>query len=143
MSRPIRTRFAPSPTGYLHVGGARTALFNWLFARKHGGKFILRVEDTDEARNTSEARAAILEGMRWLGLDWDEGPEAGGDCGPYFQSQRLAIYESWFENFWPPTGSTRTRGRGGSVSSASHRLSPISSVEKLPSTTGKNRTTPT
>ena len=97
MSRPIRSRFAPSPTGYLHVGGARTALFNWLFARKHGGKFILRVEDTDEARNTSEARAAILEGMRWLGLDWDEGPEAGGDCGPYFQSQRLAIYESWFE----------------------------------------------
>ena len=72
MSRPIRTRFAPSPTGYLHVGGARTALFNWLFARKHGGSFILRVEDTDEARNTEEAREAIFNGMQWLGLDWDE-----------------------------------------------------------------------
>ena len=97
MSRPIRTRFAPSPTGSLHVGGARTALFNWLFARKHGGKFILRVEDTDEARNTEEARAAVFEGLRWLGLDWDEGHEAGGACGPYFQSQRAGIYESWFE----------------------------------------------
>jgi len=97
MSRPIRTRFAPSPTGYLHVGGARTALFNWLFARKHGGTFVLRVEDTDQARNTEEARMAIFEGMRWLGLDWDEGHEADGDCGPYFQSQRFEIYERWFE----------------------------------------------
>ena len=69
MSAPVRTRFAPSPTGYLHLGGARTALFNWLFAKKHGGSFILRVEDTDEARNTEEARAAIFEGMEWLGLD--------------------------------------------------------------------------
>ena len=73
MSGPVRTRFAPSPTGYLHVGGARTALFNWLFAPKHGGSFILRVEDTDEARNTEEARQAIFNGMQWLGLDWDEG----------------------------------------------------------------------
>lgn len=97
MARPIRTRFAPSPTGYLHVGGARTALFNWLFARKHGGTFILRVEDTDEARNTEEARQAIFEGMRWLGLDWDEGHEADGQHGPYFQSQRFEIYERWFE----------------------------------------------
>ena len=97
MSGPVRTRFAPSPTGYLHVGGARTALFNWLFARKHGGSFILRVEDTDEARNTEEARQAIFNGMRWLGLDWDEGHEAGGSCGPYFQSQRMGIYENWFE----------------------------------------------
>ena len=97
MSGPVRTRFAPSPTGYLHVGGARTALFNWLFARKHGGRFILRVEDTDEARNTEEARQAIFEGMRWLGLDWDEGPAAGGDCGPYFQSQRQDIYQAWFD----------------------------------------------
>ncbi|MDP6208443.1 MAG: glutamate--tRNA ligase family protein, partial [Roseibacillus sp.] len=97
MSRPVRTRFAPSPTGYLHVGGARTALFNWLFARQHGGAFILRVEDTDEARNTTEAREAIFEGMRWLGLDWDEGHDAGGACGPYFQSQRSEIYEKWFE----------------------------------------------
>lgn len=96
MSLPVRTRFAPSPTGYLHMGGARTALFNWLFARKHGGQFILRVEDTDEARNTDEARAAIFSGLRWLGLDWDEGHEAGGECGPYFQSQRQEIYAKWF-----------------------------------------------
>ncbi|MCF7674577.1 MAG: glutamate--tRNA ligase [Akkermansiaceae bacterium] len=92
----VRTRFAPSPTGYLHVGGARTALFNWLFARAHGGVFILRVEDTDEARNTEEARQAIFDGMGWLGLDWDEGPGAGGDCGPYFQSERKSIYDTWF-----------------------------------------------
>jgi glutamyl-tRNA synthetase len=91
----VRVRFAPSPTGYLHVGGARTALFNWLFARHHGGTFVLRIEDTDEARNTDAARTAILDGMRWLGLDWDEGPEAGGDCGPYFQSQRKAIYDAY------------------------------------------------
>ena len=93
----VRTRFAPSPTGYLHVGGARTALFNWLFARKHGGVFVLRVEDTDEARNTDEARQAIFDGMNWLGLDWDEGPEKGGSFGPYYQSQRTAIYDTWFE----------------------------------------------
>ena len=97
MPTPVRTRFAPSPTGYLHVGGARTALFNWLFARRHGGHFILRVEDTDEARNTEEAREAIFDGMRWLVMDWDEGPGVGGDCGPYFQSQRQDIYLSWFE----------------------------------------------
>ncbi len=97
---PVRTRFAPSPTGYLHVGGARTALFNWLFARKHGGSFVLRVEDTDEARNTEEARQAIFDGMSWLGLDWDEGPQADGsttgEYGPYFQSQRNDIYDKWF-----------------------------------------------
>lgn len=93
----IRVRFAPSPTGDLHVGGARTALFNWLMARKNQGTFILRVEDTDGARNTSEAAAGIIKGMRWLGLDWDEGPEAGGDCGPYFQSQRKDIYDAYFK----------------------------------------------
>ena len=93
----VRTRFAPSPTGYLHVGGARTALFNWLFARKHGGVFVLRVEDTDEARNTEEARQAIFDGMNWLGLDWDEGPEKGGEFGPYYQSERREIYDTWFE----------------------------------------------
>jgi glutamyl-tRNA synthetase len=92
----VRTRFAPSPTGYLHVGGARTALFNWLFARKHGGIFVLRVEDTDEARNTEEARQAIFDGMNWLGLDWDEGPEKGGNYGPYYQSERKEIYDQWF-----------------------------------------------
>ncbi len=93
----VRTRFAPSPTGYLHVGGARTALFNWLFARKHGGTFVLRVEDTDEARNTEAARQAIFDGMDWLGLDWDEGPQRGGDCGPYYQSERRDIYDTWFQ----------------------------------------------
>ena len=93
----VRTRFAPSPTGYLHVGGARTALFSYLYARKHGGAFVLRVEDTDEARNTQAARDAIFSGMSWLGLDWDEGEGKGGDYGPYNQSERLAIYDKWFE----------------------------------------------
>jgi glutamyl-tRNA synthetase len=97
MNPDIRVRFAPSPTGYLHVGGARTALFNWLFARHHGGKLILRVEDTDKARNTEEAAAAIYEGLRWLELDWDEGPHAGGDSGPYFQSERTDIYERYLK----------------------------------------------
>ena len=89
----VRARFAPSPTGYLHVGGARTALFNWLFTRKNGGKFILRIEDTDEKRNTAEAMQAIYEGLNWLDLDWDEGPDKGGDFGPYLQSQRKGVYE--------------------------------------------------
>ena len=96
----IRVRFAPSPTGYLHIGGARTALFNWLYARHNGGKFVLRVEDTDDARNSREAVDIILDGLRWMGLDWDEGPVSGdamresrGDLGPYFQSQRGEIYK--------------------------------------------------
>jgi len=84
----VRTRFAPSPTGYLHIGGVRTALFNWLFARQHGGQFILRIDDTDKQRNVSESLQPILDGFRWLGIDWDEGPEVGGPCAPYFQSQR-------------------------------------------------------
>jgi glutamyl-tRNA synthetase len=83
-----RVRFAPSPTGYLHVGGARTALFNWLYARRHGGTFILRIEDTDAERSSAEMVTGILDGMTWLGLDWDEGPGVGGPHGPYFQSQR-------------------------------------------------------
>ena len=85
-----RVRFAPSPTGYLHVGGARTALFNWLFARRHGGTFILRIEDTDAERSSDEMVAGILESMQWLGLRWDEGPIVGGPHAPYFQSQRFA-----------------------------------------------------
>jgi glutamyl-tRNA synthetase len=89
-----RVRFAPSPTGYLHIGGARTALFNWLFARRHGGAFVLRIEDTDRDRSTSAAVEAILEGMRWLGLDWDEGPGVGGPHGPYFQTERLDVYRA-------------------------------------------------
>lgn len=92
-SKGVRVRFAPSPTGFLHVGGARTALFNWLFARHHGGTFVLRIEDTDQARNSSEAVSVITDGLRWLGLDWDEGPEVGGEYGPYFQSERSHIYE--------------------------------------------------
>ncbi|MEM6691880.1 MAG: glutamate--tRNA ligase [Planctomycetota bacterium] len=84
----MRTRFAPSPTGYLHIGGVRTALFNWLLARKSGGQFILRIDDTDQQRNVQEALQPILDGFRWLGLDWDEGPEVGGSHEPYFQSQR-------------------------------------------------------
>ena len=97
MSAPVRVRFAPSPTGYLHVGGARTALFNWLYARHHGGKFILRIEDTDRARHNEDAVQVIYDGLRWLGLDWDEGPQAGGECGPYFQSEREAIYQRYFD----------------------------------------------
>lgn len=93
----VRTRFAPSPTGYLHVGGARTALFNYLFARKHQGAFILRVEDTDAARNTAEARDAIFSGLQWLGLSWDEGEGIGGPHGPYNQSERNDRYHHWFE----------------------------------------------
>jgi len=84
----VRTRFAPSPTGYLHIGGVRTALFNWLFARQRGGQFILRIDDTDVARNVDEALAPILDGLRWLGIDWDEGPGVGGPHAPYFQSRR-------------------------------------------------------
>ena len=97
MSSDVRVRFAPSPTGYLHIGGARTALFNWLYAKHTGGTFVLRVEDTDRARNTAEAAQAIYDGLRWLGLDWDEGPQAGGDFGPYFQSEREAIYQSYLD----------------------------------------------
>ncbi len=92
-----RVRFAPSPTGFLHVGGARTALFNWLYARSQGGTFVLRIEDTDQERSTEESYAAILRGMEWLGLDWDEGPNAGGDLGPYLQSERLDIYREQLE----------------------------------------------
>lgn len=97
MTTAVRTRFAPSPTGYLHIGGARTALFNWLFARHFGGVFVLRIEDTDHERNTQAATDAILDGMRWLGLDWDEGPEVGGEYGPYYQSQRDDIYDEYFQ----------------------------------------------
>ncbi len=91
----VRVRFAPSPTGYLHIGGARTALFNWLFARHYGGTFVLRIEDTDKMRSTPEAVNAILDGMKWLGLDWDEGPGKGGKYGPYYQMQRLDIYKKY------------------------------------------------
>ncbi len=91
----VRVRFAPSPTGYLHVGGARTALYNYLHARAHGGTFVLRIEDTDAARSSEESVDAILKAMRWLGLAWDEGPGAGGAHGPYLQTERRAIYDRW------------------------------------------------
>jgi nondiscriminating glutamyl-tRNA synthetase len=91
---PVRVRFAPSPTGHLHVGGARTALFNWLFARHHGGRFIVRVEDTDQARSTLESEAMVLSDLQWLGLQWDEGPDVGGPDGPYRQSERRDSYRS-------------------------------------------------
>ncbi|MHB1843653.1 MAG: glutamate--tRNA ligase [Deltaproteobacteria bacterium] len=92
-----RLRFAPSPTGYLHIGGARTALFNWLYARRFKGRFILRMEDTDRERSTPESVRAILDGLRWLGIDWDEGPEVGGPHGPYFQSERVPLYRETVE----------------------------------------------
>jgi glutamyl-tRNA synthetase len=95
MTKTVRVRFAPSPTGYLHVGGARTALFNWLFARQHNGAFILRIEDTDRKRYEPEAVGNILESLHWLGLEWDEGPEVGGDYGPYYQSRRLDLYQKY------------------------------------------------
>jgi glutamyl-tRNA synthetase len=93
MKKPVRVRFAPSPTGYPHVGNIRTALFNWLFARHYGGKFIVRIEDTDIARKVEGAEKGILDSLRWLELYWDEGPDVGGDYGPYYQSQRLELYK--------------------------------------------------
>jgi glutamyl-tRNA synthetase len=96
MTKP-RLRFAPSPTGYLHIGGVRTALFNWLWARKTGGTFVLRIEDTDQERSTDESREIILDGLRWLGLTWDEGPGVNGAYGPYMQTERLALYKEYAE----------------------------------------------
>ena len=95
MSSSVRVRFAPSPTGFLHVGGARTALFNWLFARHNEGTFLLRIEDTDKSRERHQAVQVIYDGLRWLGLDWNEGAGIGGDYGPYFQSERNALYEKY------------------------------------------------
>ncbi len=96
-AQPVRVRFAPSPTGKLHIGGARTAIYNWAFARSQGGTFILRIEDTDPERSTEENTQVILRAMKWLGLDWDEGPEVGGTAGPYFQTQRMETYADALE----------------------------------------------
>ncbi len=93
----VRVRFAPSPTGFFHIGSARTALFNWLYAKHTGGTFILRIEDTDQERNREEYLNILKDGMRWLGLDWDEGPDVGGNYGPYFQSERADIYKQYLE----------------------------------------------
>jgi glutamyl/glutaminyl-tRNA synthetase len=97
MPEKVVTRFAPSPTGYLHVGGARTALFNWLWARRTGGTFILRIEDTDQKRNTPTAARQVMDDLKWLGIQWDEGPEVGGPNGPYLQSQRKEIYDKYIK----------------------------------------------
>ncbi len=95
MSEKVVTRFAPSPTGYLHVGGGRTALFNWLWARRTGGTFLLRIEDTDQKRNTPTAAQQVMTDLRWLGIDWDEGPDVGGPNGPYLQSERRDLYDKY------------------------------------------------
>ena len=97
MSGKTRVRFAPSPTGFFHIGSARTALFNWLYARHTGGTFVLRIEDTDKERNSQAFLDIIMDSMKWLGLDWDEGPQVGGEYGPYFQSQRDDIYLQYLE----------------------------------------------
>lgn len=91
----VRVRFAPSPTGYLHIGGARTALFSWMFAQKHGGQFVLRIEDTDTKRSVEGAIENIMDSLRWLGLEWDEGPDKGGPFGPYIQTERMELYQQW------------------------------------------------
>jgi glutamyl-tRNA synthetase len=95
----VRVRFAPSPTGDLHVGNIRTALFDWAYARHTGGKLIFRIEDTDTERVTDQYIQAAIDTLKWLGLNWDEGPEVGGEYGPYLQSQRLEIYATWADKF--------------------------------------------
>jgi glutamyl/glutaminyl-tRNA synthetase len=121
MNSPVRVRFAPSPTGFLHVGGARTALFNWLFARHHDGTFLLRIEDTDKSRERQEAVQVIYDGLHWLGLEWDEGAEIGGEYGPYFQSERNEIYETYLNRLqekgvvYEDEGAIRFRSPGKAV----------------------------
>jgi glutamyl-tRNA synthetase len=97
-TRPVRVRFAPSPTGDLHIGGIRTAQFNWMFARRYGGKFILRIEDTDQKRTKEQSLTGIIEGLKWAGLQWDEGPDIGGPFAPYVQSERLDLYRKWVQH---------------------------------------------
>ena len=108
----VRVRFAPSPTGFFHIGSARTALFNWLYDRHTGGTFVLRIEDTDKERNTKEALQVLLRGMKWMGMDWDEGPDVGGDYGPYFQSQRKPIYDEYLQKL---SDSGRTYEKDGAI----------------------------
>ena len=91
----VRVRFAPSPTGSLHVGGARTALFNWFFAKKNSGSFVLRIEDTDAVRSSVESEGSVVSDLKWLGVEWDEGPDLGGSCGPYRQSERKELYAEY------------------------------------------------
>ena len=112
MSSPVRVRFAPSPTGFFHIGSARTALFNWLFARHTGGTFVLRVEDTDKERNREEFLNVIYDSLKWMGMNWDEGPGVGGDYGPYRQSERDSIYAEYLEKL---KASGRTYERDGAI----------------------------
>ena len=137
----VRTRFAPSPTGYLHIGGVRTALFNWLFARQHGGQFILRIDDTDQQRNVEEALQPILDGLRWLGIDWDEGPEVGGPFAPYYQSQRLDRYQAAVEKLlagghayydYATTEELQGRARGGRAAKSGRSATAAASWPKRP-----------
>ena len=111
MADEVRVRFAPSPTGALHIGGAHTALFNWLWARHTGGKFILRIEDTDRVRSTQEYEETIMAGMKWLNLDWDEGPDIGGDYGPYRQTERLDLYNKYARQLLDEIGRASCRER--------------------------------
>src|SRR5260221_1133055 len=105
--RPVKVRIAPSPTGDPHVGTAYIALFNFAFAKKHAGKFILRIEDTDRTRSTPESEAAILRALRWVGLQWDEGPDVGGPGGPYRQSERAEIYQTHVQTLLPAPAADR------------------------------------
>ncbi|EKS54300.1 glutamyl-tRNA synthetase, partial [Citrobacter freundii ATCC 8090 = MTCC 1658 = NBRC 12681] len=97
MAKEIRTRYAPSPTGHLHIGGARTALFNYLFAKHHGGSFIVRIEDTDQTRNKENADEEQMKNLKWLGIEWEEGTDVGGPYGPYRQTERLDIYRKYID----------------------------------------------
>jgi nondiscriminating glutamyl-tRNA synthetase len=136
----MRLRFAPSPTGHLHVGNARTALFNWLLARGQGGSFILRIENSDALRSTRESEAAILEDLRWLGLDWDEGPDVGGARGPYRQSERHQLYASFAQKllaadrayycFCPPVQVEDERAAGGEEGHTARSVCPCRSLSK-------------
>jgi glutamyl-tRNA synthetase len=137
-AKKIRVRFAPSPTGYLHVGGARTALFNWLFARHHGGDFVLRVEDTDTTRNRDDFAQGIFDGLHWLGITWDEGPDIGGPFGPYRQSERLDTYREAASKLRASgkaydcfCASAEAPGTGGTdVEAATCRCAALSEAEK-------------
>ena len=166
MASDVRVRFAPSPTGKLHIGGARTAIYNWAFARSNGGTFILRIDDTDPTRSTDENTQIILRAMRWLGLDWDEGPEVGGDYGPYAQTERLDLYKQAAQRVRPipasaprssskptarPRRSARTPSRAISVAAAiliprrpvaaSRPASPTSFASRCPRTAATSSST--
>ena len=128
----MRVRFAPSPTGHLHVGNVRTALFNWLLARGNDGTFILRIEDTDVERSTADSDSMILEDLRWLGLNWDEGPEVGGPVGPYRSSERLGKYQSRARVLSPRSARTTASARRNSSRSSARMRSPATFRRNIP-----------